>query len=136
MKSTKARLEAAALFLVVFALGVTFGALGDHIWNQRVSGGPAAVNTKPTHAALLQNLTQSLQLTAEQQGRIGAEIDDAHAKWQALDASRDSQREAIRQQFRTNVRATLTAEQQVKFDEMMKRLDEQRKKEAEKQPAH
>jgi Spy/CpxP family protein refolding chaperone len=129
MKNTKARLEAAALFLVVFVLGVTFGALGNHVWGQRVSG-QTAVHPKPTRDQVLQDLTQRLQLTAEQQREVGAAIDDTRAKWQALDTARDAQHEAIRQQFRANIRASLTPEQQVKFDELIK------KREAERQSAH
>jgi Spy/CpxP family protein refolding chaperone len=134
MKDGKTRLEAAVLFLVVFALGVTFGTLGNRVWNQRVSGELAAVNTKPAHGQVMQDLMKTLApLTPEQQERIDAVIDDTRAKWQALDASLEGQREAIRQQGRANIRATLTPEQQVKFDEFMKRLDERRKKEVEKQ---
>jgi|SRR6516165_825645 hypothetical protein len=136
MKNTKARLEAAALFLVVFVLGVAFGVLGNQIWNQRVSGERAAINTKPTRSEVMDDLRQRLQLTAEQQRQIRAVVDDTHAKWQALYAPLDGQREIIRQQGRANIRAVLTPEQQVKFDDFMKRLDEERKKEAEKQPAH
>ncbi|HXW62148.1 MAG TPA: hypothetical protein VEJ45_06085 [Candidatus Acidoferrales bacterium] len=130
MKNTKTRLEAAALFLVVFVLGVTFGALGNRVWDQRVSGQTGAVHPKPTRDQVLQDLTQRLQLTAEQQREIGAAIDDTRAKWQALDTARDAQHETIRQQFRANIRATLTPEQQVKFDELI------RKREAERQSAH
>jgi Spy/CpxP family protein refolding chaperone len=125
MKNTKARLEAAALFLMVFVLGVAFGAEGNRIWNQRVSGEQA----KPTRDQVMQNLTQRLQLTPEQQKQIGAAIDDTRSKWQAL----ETQHEVIRQQFRANVRAILTPEQQVKYEEF---LDELRKKEAAKQPGH
>jgi len=130
MKKTKAGLEAAALFLMVFALGVTFGAVGNNVWNQRVSG-----NT-PTRDQVMHDLTERLQLSAEQQKQIGAEIDDTRAKWQTLSAQFDGQHEAMRQQFRANIRAILTPEQQVKFDERIKQLDEERKKKTEKQPAH
>jgi hypothetical protein len=136
MRNTKARLEAAALFLVVFVLGVTFGAVGSRIWNQRVSGERDLVNTKPTRDEVMRDLTQRLQLTSEQQERIGAAIDETRAKWQALYAPLDGEHEAIRQQGRATIRATLTPEQQLKFDEFMRRLDEQRKKEAERQAAH
>jgi len=143
MKNSRARLEAAALFLVVFVLGVTFGAVGNRVWNQRVSG----EQTKRTRDQVLQELTQRLQLTAEQQNQIGAAIDDARAKWhdlsaqydhqsQELSAEHDRQRDVILQQFRAYVRATLTPEQQVKYDEYVKVRDEQRKKEAENQSAH
>jgi Spy/CpxP family protein refolding chaperone len=136
MKNRKARMEAAALFLVVFLLGVTFGGLGDHIWNQRVSGGTAAINTKPTRNEVMEDLTQRLNLTPEQQKQIGAAIDETRAKWQALYAPLDGQHDAIRQEGRAKMRAVLTPEQQAKFDDFLKRLDEQRRKDAEKQSAH
>ena len=40
-------------------------------------------------------------------------------------------RAEIRNEGRANIRAMLTPEQQTKFDDFLKRLDEQRKKEAE-----
>lgn len=133
MEKTKTRLEAAALFLVVFVLGVIFGVVGNRVWSKRVSGEPAAVNTKPTREQVMQDLTQRLQLTQDQQKQIGAAIDETRAEWQALDVTH----EKIRQEGRAKIRATLTPEQQVKFDDFMKRLDEQRKKEAaEKQQTH
>jgi len=139
MKNSKARLEAAALFLMVFVLGVTFGAVGNRVWNQRVSGEP----TKRTRDQVLQDLTQRLQLTAEQQKQIGAAIDDARAKWQDegakwqdLSAQHATEREVILQQFRAYVRSTLTPAQQVKYDEYLKVRDEQRKKEAESESRH
>jgi hypothetical protein len=136
MKNLKARLEAAALFLVVFVLGATFGVLGAHMWAQRVSGEAAPINTKPTRDQIMQDLTQRLQLTPDQQKSIAAAIDDTRARWQALYAPLDAPREQIRQEGRAKVRAVLTPQQQVKFDEEMRQLDEQRRKEAEKQPAH
>jgi len=136
MKNLKARLEAAALFLVVFVLGATFGVLGAHMWAQRVSGEAAPINTKPTRDQIMQDLTQRLQLTPDQQKSIAAAIDETRARWQALYAPLDAPREQIRQEGRAKVRAVLTPQQQVKFDEEMRQLDEQRRKEAEKQPAH
>jgi hypothetical protein len=130
MPNSKARLEAAGLFLAVFALGAAFGALGNHLWAQRVSGESAAVNTKPTRDQVVADMTQRLQLTPDQQKQAAAAIDETRAKWQALNASFDAPREQIRQDFRAKVRAMLTPDQQVKFDDFLKRLDEQRRKEA------
>ena len=130
MPNSKARLEAAALFLAVFALGGVFGALGNHLWGQRVSGEPAAVNTKPTRDQVVADMTQRLQLTPDQQKQVTIAIDETRAKWQALNASSDAPREQIRQDFRAKVRAMLTPDQQVKFDDYLKLLDERRRKEA------
>jgi len=129
METKNARLEAAALVFVVFLLGLLLGGVGSHLWDERVLG-QETVNTKPTREQVLNDLTQRLQLTSEQQKQIGVTIDDTRAKWQALYAPLDAQHEQIRQQGRANIRAVLTPEQQVKFDDFLKRLDEQRKKEA------
>jgi Spy/CpxP family protein refolding chaperone len=129
METKNARLEAAALVFVVFLLGLLLGGVGSHLWDERVLG-QEAVNTKPTREQVLNDLTQRLQLTPEQQKQIAVQIDDTRAKWQALYAPLDAQHEQIRQEGRASIRAVLTPEQQIKFDDFLKRLDEQRKKEA------
>jgi Spy/CpxP family protein refolding chaperone len=43
-------------------------------------------------------------------------------------APADAQRDALRQQGRTRIRAILTPEQKPKFEEFMHNLDEERKK--------
>lgn len=136
MGTNKARSEAAVLILVVFLLGVLLGGLGGHLWGERVWGGqPATVNTRPTRNEIIAQCTHELQLTPDQQKQLVAIIDDTRSKWAALYAPLDLQREQIRQDGRAHVRAILTPEQQVKFDDFMRRIDEQRKKDAEHQAA-
>jgi hypothetical protein len=130
MDKTKGRREAAFLVFVVFLLGIVFGALGNHLWVGHVSGAQPPLNTKPTRNQVVDDLTQRLQLTPDQQKKVATTIDDTRAKWQALYSPLDAPREQIRQEGRANIRAILTPEQQTKFDDFLKRLDEQRKKEA------
>ena len=129
METRKERAEAAVLVLVVFLLGLLLGGVGSHLWDERVLG-QETVNTKPTRDQVINDLTQRLQLTPDQQKQVATAIDDTRAKWQALYAPLEAPREQIRQQGRANVRAVLTPDQQIKFDDFLKRLDEQRKKEA------
>ncbi|MGD0955635.1 MAG: hypothetical protein ABR953_02250 [Candidatus Acidiferrales bacterium] len=136
MGTNKARREAAVLFLVVFLLGVVLGGLGGHLWGERVWGGqPAPVNTRPTRTEVIAQCTHELQLTPDQQKQLISIIDDTRGKWAALYAPLDPQREQIRQDGRAHIRAILTPEQQVRFDDFMRRLDEQRKKDAAEHPA-
>ena len=131
MPNNKARREAAALVFLVLLLGIVVGGIGDHLWRVGAAGRqPTVPNTKPTRNDIISDLTRQLELSADQQKQIGAAIDDTRAKWQALYAPLDAPREQIRQQGRANIRAVLTPEQQVKFDELLRRLDEQREKEA------
>jgi len=129
MPNNKARREATALVFLVFLLGVVFGGVSDHLWRVRAAS-EQPPNTKPTRNEVMNDLTQRLQLTSDQQKRIAVAIDDTRAKWQALYAPLDTPRERIRQEGRAEMRAVLTPEQQVKFDDFLKRLDEQRKKDA------
>lgn len=84
---------------------------------------------------MIAQCTHDLQLTPDQQKQMIAIIDDTRAKWTALYAPLDPQKEQIRQDGRAHIRAILTPEQQVKFDDFMRRIDEQRKKDAERQAA-
>ena len=118
---------------MVFLLGLLSGGVGNHLWNERVQGnvGQAAqLNAKPTRDQVVNNLTQRLQLTPEQQKEIVATIDSTRSRTRALYAPLDARWEEIRRQGRANIRAVLTPDQQIKFDDFMKRLDAQRKKDA------
>jgi hypothetical protein len=133
MRNSNARLEAAVLVFVVFLLGLFLGGVGSHLWDERVQGNAqlsGRPNTKPTRNQVVNDLTQRLQLTPDQQKQIAVVIDDTRSKWQALYAPLDGSHEQIRQQGRANIRAVLTPDQQIKFDDFLKRLDDQRKKDA------
>jgi Spy/CpxP family protein refolding chaperone len=129
METKNTRREAAALVFVVFLLGILLGGVANHLWDERVHG-QDQVNTNPTRQQVLDDLTHRLQLTPDQQAKVSASIDETRGKWAALYAPLVEPREQIRQQGRANIRAILTPEQQGKFDEFLKLLDEQRKKEA------
>ena len=131
MRSKNVRLEATAPVLFVFLLGLLLGGVGNHLSDERVQGNVhqfAQLNAKPTRDQVVNDLTQRLQLTPEQQKEIAATIDSTRSRTRALYAPLDAQWEEIRRQGRANIRAVLTPDQQIRFDDFMKRLDEQRKK--------
>jgi hypothetical protein len=129
METNNGRREAAILFVLVFLLGVLFGGVGNHMWNQRVAGQPRVV-TNATRNEILTSCTHELQLTPDQQKQLGVIIDDTRAKWIALYSPLDAQKEAIRQEGRQRIREILNPAQRQKFDGFMRQLDEQRKKDA------
>jgi len=132
MAIRNARIEAAVLVIVVFVLGILLGGVGSHLWDERVEGQvqaqtAAQLNLKPTRNERVNDLTQRLQLSPEQQKQVATVIDDTLSKWQTLYAPLDAPREQIRQQGRAGIRAVLTPDQQVKFDDFLRQLDEQRR---------
>jgi len=132
MEPTKARREAAVLFIAVFVLGVVFGGIGNHLWNQHVSGEQAPIVTAahPTRDQLIDNFCQAVKLTPEQRKQLVAIMDNAGNRLKTLYAPLDPQREAIRLDCRTKIRGILTPSQIPKFDEYMKRVDQERQAQA------
>jgi Spy/CpxP family protein refolding chaperone len=133
MSSTKARLEAAALVGVVFLLGISLGAVANHLWGQRVWGMRNESATPAPQSHLDDQLTEELQLTLNQQKQIRAITAEAQAQWRELYAPLEGQRADIREHSHEQMREILTPEQQPKFDAFMQRLAEERKREAARQ---
>jgi hypothetical protein len=131
MATTKARSEAALLVAVVFVLGILLGVVGNHVWGESVWGMREAT-PPPNHLSV--ELTQELQLTSDQEKQLNGIIADTQSKWHALYAPLEPQRNDIREQSHEQMRKLLTPEQLPKFDAFVRRLDEQRKREAEKSP--
>jgi Spy/CpxP family protein refolding chaperone len=129
MDNTKIRREAAILVIVVFLLGVLLGAVGNHVWGERVLSNHVRPrpNTYRPKNQVIADFTKELALTPDQQDKLGEIIDQTRAQWNALYAPLQLQHEKIRQDSRNRIRAILTPEQQAKFDAFMQRLDEQRR---------
>ena len=107
---------------VVFLLGVLLGGVGTHLWGERVWGMRADAPA-PQQKHLSAELTQELQLTADQQKQLHVIIEDTQAKWRALYGPLEGQRDEIREESHDQMRAILTPEQKPKFDAFMKRVD-------------
>lgn len=125
MENDKSGREAVVLVVVVLLLGIILGGLGTHLWGRRVWGERGRRHGRDE---MIQQLSRELQLTPEQQAQLSGIIDDTRAKWRALYQPLEPQHEAIRQQGRDRIRAILTPEQRQKFEEFVRRLDEERKK--------
>ena len=126
MENTKVRREAAVLALVVFLLGALVGGIVTHVWTSH-----AANQQFPPHGRdqILSRMTSELDFTPEQLKVVTEIVDDTHSQVRALYSPLDAQREQIRQKARERIRAVLTPEQKPKFEDFLRRLDDQRKKE-------
>ncbi|HXW55584.1 MAG TPA: hypothetical protein VEJ67_07550 [Candidatus Cybelea sp.] len=118
---SKTRREAAGLVFVVFLLGLLVGGVGNHLWGERVWGHQVPRQGPPPRAQVVNDLTRELQLTPDQQQKIGAIIDDTRA--QML-----TEHDKLRQEGRARIRAILTPDQQPKFDQFLQRINEQHKR--------
>jgi Spy/CpxP family protein refolding chaperone len=127
MESNKTNREAALLVMVVFVLGIVLGGLAVHVWGDRIWA-QQPTNGNRSRDQVVADFTRELSLTAVQQQQLAAVVDDTRSRWRALYTPLDDQHEQIRQQGREKIRAILTPEQRPKFEDFLRRLDEQRKK--------
>lgn len=117
--------KAIGLVVVLFALGVSLGALSVHMWDAHVIADHA-------HHSVSRELKDQLQLSPDQTRQFDSIMTDWRAKFRALDEQRDSEwdpkYDQIRHQERDRIRVILTPDQKVKFEAFLKKIDEERQK--------
>jgi Spy/CpxP family protein refolding chaperone len=127
MENAKTRSEAAVLVLIVFLLGVIAGGTANHLWGERVWG-KQLPPAQATREQIVDKMTRELSLSPDQAKQFGDIVDDTRSKIHADYTAADAQRDQLRAAGRDRIRAILTADQRPKFDAIMQKLDEDRKK--------
>jgi periplasmic protein CpxP/Spy len=130
---------AAAAFIVVVALAISTGTAFSQDDQQgpppaqgsEMGGHGGGHRQMPTVDEQLKHMTKKLDLTADQQPKIKAILDDQHAKMEALHNDTSVAREdkwskmgEIRQGSDTQIKAVLNEDQQKKFDKMRQEQQE------------
>ncbi len=115
--------KATLLVMLVFVLGIALGAVGMRVAEQRVLGDRRADHARMSGPArFVEQLTQELALTTEQQQRLNSILEDTRKKYEATYTTIRPQMEG-----RARIRSILTPAQLPKFEEYLKRIDEERK---------
>jgi len=105
--------------MLVFVLGVATGAMGLYISQVGGSG------KRPT---VVERLTNELSLTALQQQQVTTILEETKKNYNTIIDPVRPQMEAARHDGRQKIRAILTPEQLPKFEEHLRRIDEERAK--------
>ena len=122
----------AALWVgVVFLLGAALGGMLGYVFvHHTAMAAPAQMTETERRAQKVQRLTQELNLAPDQQKQIEAIIASVQAQYKTIRQSAEPQINEARQRGREQIRAILTPEQKPKFEEFLKRVDEERKRNA------
>jgi Spy/CpxP family protein refolding chaperone len=121
----KAALWVGAVFLLGAALGGVLGFLFAH---RSVNASNPPLNEPERRAQRVQELTKELSLNPQQVQQVDSLLQQRHAESKALRDQTDAQLDAIRQKGRAQLRTILTPDQLPKFEDFLKRVDEQRKR--------
>jgi Spy/CpxP family protein refolding chaperone len=124
----KARIWLAAVFLVGAAIGAVFGyGFGHHIY-AATTATPTPMSEPERRAKRVQDMTQEIALTPDQSAKMDAIIRDAHLEMKGIRDKAEKDVDAVRDKAREEMRTVLTDPQKPKFEAMVQRMDEERKK--------
>jgi Spy/CpxP family protein refolding chaperone len=136
MNESSAKRRAALWVAVVFVLGAALGGVFGYLYGHRsiVAAANPPLSEAQRRAQRVEQLTQELGLTNDQKQRLDSTLSQLHAEYKSIhDQSNqqlNSSLDQARQKGRDQIRAILTPEQKPKFEEFLRHLDEERKRNA------
>lgn len=137
MSDTAATRKAALWVGVVFLLGAALGGVLGYLFAHRpVSAANPPLSEPERRARRVEELTKELTLTPQQAQQLDAILLQRHTETKAIHEQTETQLDSVRQKGRAQVRAILTPEQLPKFEEFLKRMDEERKRNGPQPPPH
>lgn len=128
MNEATAKQRAALWVAVVFLLGVALGGVVGYIFAHRTVSANAPMTAQQRRAQKVEQLTKEANLTPEQRKQLEAILAQLHGEYKALREQADAQIDKARQKGRNQIRAILTSEQKPAFEEFLKKMDEERKR--------
>lgn len=113
--------KAHLIILATFVLGIVVGASGQYLLLHKTLNNQTGVSVK-----IIDELTQRLDLTADQRNRVDQFLSDARRRYQILDDEVRPQYKIIRVETRQRISELLTPEQQSLFEQYTRELDAKR----------
>jgi Spy/CpxP family protein refolding chaperone len=128
MDANQGSRKALLLVFVLFVLGIALGCVGTYVVTTRVLAArpQATLAHSPGHA--MEMFTRDLNLNPEQQNQIQAILNDTRGRYAELHEKLDPEYEQVRHEGRQRIREVLTPEQRPKFEELLRQIDEDRRK--------
>ena len=129
MSETTAKRKAALWVGAVFLLGAMLGGVLGFLFAHRpVSAANAPLSEPERRARRVEQMTQELALTPQQAQQLDGILLQRHTETKALHDQLDAQMSQVREKGRAQVRAMLMPEQLPKFEDFLKRMDEECKR--------
>src|ERR1051326_9202761 len=122
MTEPNIRQRATLWLAIVFVLGAALGGVLGY------AAEPTVLSAEARRAQRREKLAHEVELTPDQQKQVGAILDQAQTEYKAMHAVMDPQVEAVRQKTRDKIRGLLSEDQKPKFEEFLRKLDNERKR--------
>ena len=126
----KAGLWLVFVFLLGAAVGGVFGYSFAHRAQADTTRATPQLSEPERRAKRVADMSKELGLTDDQRATVDAIIHRTHDDMKATHDKSEADVDALRQRARNDIRLILTPEQKPKFEEMVQRMDAERKKAA------
>jgi Spy/CpxP family protein refolding chaperone len=126
----KAGLWLAFVFVLGAAVGGVFGYSFAHHAHAATMNVAPQLSEPERRAKRVADMTRELGLTAEQAARVDTIIHATHDEMKSVRDKCESDVEGLRLRAREQIRLLLTEEQKPKFEQMVQRMDAERKRTA------
>ena len=123
----KARLWLGLVFILGAAIGGVFGYSFAHR-SYAATQAPATLSEPERRAKRVAEMTKEVGLTPEQIAQIDQIIHQAHDEMKTIHEKSDADVDAVRQRAREQMRSLLTPDQRPKFEAMVERWNQEKKK--------
>jgi Spy/CpxP family protein refolding chaperone len=130
MNEATAKQRAALWVAVVFLLGVALGGVVGFIFAHRSVSANAPMTAQERRAQKVEELTRAANLTPDQRQQLDAILTQLHGEYKTLREQSDAQIDQARQKGRNQIRAILMPDQKPQFEAFLKKMDEERKRNA------
>lgn len=126
MDANQGSRKAVLLVLLVFVLGIGLGSVGTYVVTTRVHAARAQQPARDP-AQTMAMFTRDLNLNPDQQKQIETILSQTRARYAEIHSQADPEYERARQAGREKIRQVLTPEQEPKFEDLLRRIDEERR---------
>ena len=132
MMSPETKQKATVWLILVFALGAAVGGVFGYSFARKsyasTTVAAPSVSEPERRAKKVAEIRDTVGLTGEQAQKVDTIIQAGHAEMKGIRDKFDADGDAVRARAREQMRTLLTAEQKPKFEEMMRKYDEERKR--------
>lgn len=128
MNDASVKQRAALWVAVVFLLGASLGGVVGYIFAHRSVSASVVLTPQQRRAQKVEELTREANLTPDQRQQLDTILTQLHGEYKALHEQSDAQIDQARQKSRNEIRAILTPEQKPIFEEFLRKMDDERKR--------
>jgi Spy/CpxP family protein refolding chaperone len=130
MNANQGNRKAVLLVSILFVLGIALGSMGTYLVTTQVQAARPHPSLSHNYAGTVAMYTRGLSLSPDQQKQLEAIFNDVRGNYEALHKKLDPEYEQVRQQGRERIRQILTPEQRPKFEDLLRQIDEDRRRRA------